>query len=164
MQLTLEPLEDRSLPSGSPLPPLLAHPLAGHGIGTYSMGSFIPDMGLSYQFSGSGQFGQLGQATVSGSVRSVGFIQQGRAQGQLTFSNAQGSITIALQGPLQQGFAPIPQWFTYHVTQATGAYSKMHDQGTLRLNLYPDPVIVPLHVVAGEPLVPPIAGTFRIWI
>jgi hypothetical protein len=166
VRLALEPLEERSLPSVTTLPPVLAQPLAGHGSGTYSLGKFIPDTGVSYQLSGSGMFGQLGQASISGSVQSVGFILQGHAIGKLTFSNAQGSVSIELQGPVQTGFSPIPQWFTYHVTGATGQYSKLQAHGTLRLQFYAHPVIIPLFVVnpPGEPLVPPIAGTFRIWI
>jgi hypothetical protein len=77
--------------------------------------------------------------TVSGSVHSVSFILHGNATGTLTFRNARGTVTVALVGPTQNGFAPLPQDFHYQVVGGTGAFQHLTGQGTLHLALHPLP-------------------------
>jgi hypothetical protein len=40
---------------------------------------------------------------------------------------------VALSGPLQRGFAPLPQYFQYQVVAGTGAYQHFSDHGSLML-------------------------------
>jgi hypothetical protein len=99
-------------------------------------------------------------------------IAEGRATGTLTFTNADGSVTISLVGLDEQpGFAPIPKWWRYHVVSATGDYTGLKDQGTLRIDFhqqffYPLAAVDPIGPIMPDPL-PPLylnAGTFRIAI
>jgi hypothetical protein len=109
------------------------HPLHGAGIAVYTTTLQVPDVGLPYHLQGAGNFGVLGLVTVTGNIKSAGFIMQGHATGTLTFANAQGSITLQLTGAEQDGPAPLPQQFSYQITSGTGAYANLHDQGTLTL-------------------------------
>jgi hypothetical protein len=151
VKLNLESLEERSVPSAtaiaapvdiaptahfSTLPPTYSHPLAGYGAGNYSATTSAVDTGTTYHLSGSGHFRQIGNATVSGSIQSVGMIASGKAHGTLTFSNARGSVTVELTGPVQSGFSTPPTWFTYRVVSATGAYHSLKDHGTIRMALH----------------------------
>ena len=181
IKLQVEELEERAAPSSAVAgsadfmastvvvshPPIAhqTHAVAGHGTGTYVSHSLMVDAGASYQLTGHGNFGQLGNASVKGSIQGMGMIANGRAGGTLTFTNAHGSVTIELQGALQQGFSPIPIWFSFHVVQATGSYKQLQDHGTLRIDYHPDPIMEPLYRVKD---MPPIffggGGTFRIAI
>jgi hypothetical protein len=100
----------------------------------------VPDTGTRYDFQGTAKLAKLGDVTIQGSLVSLGFVAQGHAGGTLTFTNAHGSVTVALEGPLQNGFAPLPQTFTYHVVSGTGAYKNLKDHGSLELMLKADPV------------------------
>lgn len=179
VSLQVETLEDRSVPSANPLDSGVvmgwpvqqvaagmqqSHPLAGLGHGTFSSQSLVADTGESYQLSGGGHFGKLGDARVSGSLHGIGFVQQGKAEGSLTFTNGHGSVTIALEGPVQPGFSSMPNWFNYHVTSATGTYKDLKDHGTIRIDYHFYPIMNPL---AHAPVTMPAtfaAGTFRIAI
>jgi hypothetical protein len=85
------------------------HELVLHGLlqGTYSASSF-PDAGTTYALSGQGQVAPLGPTGVTGSPHSLGFILHGHAGGTLTLSDARGTVTVQLTGPLQNGFSPRP--------------------------------------------------------
>jgi hypothetical protein len=48
-------------------------------------------------------------------------------------------VTVALAGPTQNGFAPLPQDFHYRVVGGTGAFQHLTGQGTLHLALNPLP-------------------------
>jgi hypothetical protein len=154
--LRVEELGPRTLPSGSPL--LAAAPaaaartatapqpaLAGMGSGAYVVGFGVPDAGAAYTFTGSAFFLGLGPATVQGSIRAVGFTVTGQARGTLTFTTARGAVTVALEGPAQPGFSPLPAAFRYQVVRGTGAFSHLVGQGTLRLALLPAPGAGPAH-------------------
>jgi hypothetical protein len=106
------------------------------GLGTYTHG-LERDAGVQYKFTGAGQFFGLHDAEISGSLYSVGFIARGHAGGELTFTNAKGSVTIELVGPEQAGFAPLPGTFHYSVKKGTGAYAHLTGSGSLSLKLSP---------------------------
>jgi hypothetical protein len=107
--------------------------LHGVGVAVYTTTFQVPDTGTQYHLQGAGVFGALGAVTVTGDIHSVGFILKGQANGTLTFTNDQGSVTVKLTGPVQGSFAHLPQEFHYEVTGGTGAYQNLHDQGTLHL-------------------------------
>jgi hypothetical protein len=113
------------------------HALDGHGQGVYVRQPGVPDAGQGYSLCGTADLAGLGRFEVSGSVRSVGFILRGRAGGELTLSNACGSLTLRLVGPEQPGFSPLPGTFGYGVVGATGAYHGLHASGQLHLALSP---------------------------
>jgi hypothetical protein len=171
-RLELEQLGERLLPSATPLllpsftvPQALAaahpqqhHALAGHGEGTFTGHSLIVDAGVSYDLQGTADLARLGAVTVSGSVHGLGNILSGHATGTLTFTNDQGSVTVSLLGPLQKFFAPLPTDWHYQVTDATGAFKGLKDQGTLHLTFTQDPP-----GMTGIAIFPPLAhGTFTL--
>jgi hypothetical protein len=107
-----------------------------HGIGTYTRNVEL-DAGVQYQVTGVGQFFGLKDAQIAGSLYSVGFIRSGHARGELTFSNAKGSVTIDLMGPQQPGFSPLPDTFRFTLKKGTGAYAHITGHGSLSLKLSP---------------------------
>jgi hypothetical protein len=121
------------------LGPLRPHSLTGEGSGTYTGASLVVDAGVSYTLQGSADLVQIGHVQVTGSVYGLGDIAFGHAGGTLVFSNAGGSVTVSLSGPLQRGFAPLPQYFQYQVVGGTGAYQHFSDHGSLNLIFTPDP-------------------------
>jgi hypothetical protein len=169
-RLQIEELGQRILPSATPgLLPLPAftsvlaaphaHALAGQGSGTYIGGSMVVDAGESAMLNGSAYLARLGHVTVTGTVAGLGFIVSGHAWGTLTFANARGSVTVALEGPLQSGFSPLPEQFSYTVVSGTGAYQHLHDHGSLKLVLHP----FPIDPLPGS-LFPVAHGTFTLTI
>jgi hypothetical protein len=119
------------------------HGLAGTGHGNYAVPRLqLLDVGTTYNLQGVADLAALGHVTVTCSVHSVGFIWHGHATGKLTFTNASGSVTVALEGPVQNDFAPLPGRFHYQVVSATGAYRHMRDQGSLQLVLAQAPTDV----------------------
>jgi hypothetical protein len=150
-----------------------SHALTGHGAGTYTSGHSVPDVGQTYQFDGTADLAALGNVTVKGGLHSVGFVAQGEATGRLTFTNAKGSVTVELVGPVQAGFAVLPERFTYQVVNSSGAFKNLRDHGTLQLQLkpaasgdngtfqvqlqsVPPPPVPPMHT---PPVVPPAPST-----
>jgi hypothetical protein len=91
----------------------------------------------TYNLDGSASLAGLGQVTVTGTLHGVGFVLSGQATGQLTFTNTKGSVTIQLTGPLQEGFQPLPEAFSYTVVAHTGAYKNVTDHGMLTLVVPP---------------------------
>jgi hypothetical protein len=162
-RLGLEVLEGRTLPSVSPLAfvgpvpsavgsqvvrvdpiPIRFGGLSGYGSGTYSADPFHSIVSTD-QLQGRADLTGLGQVTVKGTVS---FELGGASFGTLTFTNAQGSVTVNFQKPrgvpepvtLQKHAAePIvfePRFaYSYQVTGGTGAYKNFHGQGTLTLTL-----------------------------
>jgi hypothetical protein len=134
--LSIEPLESIRLFSGIstfgltrpavaaistiPLPHLVA--LNGSTAGTYTSESPVPDIGATYSVRTSGKLARLGRASVSGSLNSTGFIAQGRAGGTLLVTVPGGTLTLALTGPTQPGFSPLPTKFSYVITEGTGRF------------------------------------------
>ena len=68
--------------------------------GKFSLAPGLPDVGASQMLAGSGKVATLGHVRASGTMRSPGFIAQGRSTGVFNLSNAKGSVTIQLTGPL----------------------------------------------------------------
>jgi hypothetical protein len=156
--------------------------LHGHGRGEYRVffepGVFanghwvFPDTGTQYRLSGTVDLAGLGHFEVSGSVQSVAFNFPGNSGGELTFSNACGSLTLRLVGPEQAGGSNLPGTFHYRVTSATGAYRGLQASGELLLALKPGPsghqvlanratVSSELHL-ALKPGPPDFVGTFTL--
>lgn len=99
--------------------------------GTAQKHPSIPDTGQEVDLSGSGQLKTLGAVQVSGSVRTAGFIKQGRSTGTLTLSNYQGSVTLALTGPSQPGNSLLPTSYSFTITGGTGTYRSLSGRGKL---------------------------------
>jgi hypothetical protein len=152
----LEGLEDRALPSAgwhqvslpvlvgpgghalaSPAQPAVAHPLSGHGSGTYTAFNLVPGVGTTYKFQGTANLAAMGHVNITGTVRSLGNIAQGQARGQLIFSNVRGSVTVELTGPQQSGSSGLPGKYNYQVIGGTGAFAQLKDHGSLSLVLTP---------------------------
>jgi hypothetical protein len=113
--------------------------LAGNGSGDFTVGALVPDAGTIYRLTGSASVGLLGRVTVSGTVQSTGFILIGRAMGELTLNNSQGSVTLQLTGPVQPGFSPLPKVFHFSVVSATGSYKGLKVAGSIEITL--DPIL-----------------------
>jgi hypothetical protein len=139
-RLHVEDLGARILPSANHLIATAAPAhlsLAGYGTGGYLHEFAIPDMGQQYDLLGIATLQGLGRVSVKGSVDTVGFILHGHAWGLLTFTNAKGSVTLLLEGPEQNGFAPLPRRFTFDVIGGTGSYQHLSEPGTLQLVISP---------------------------
>ena len=140
------------LPGGGaiigPLPPVPAgggvvhhaHPLHGTGTATYHGNAIAVDAGTSFTLSGIADLGARGIFQVQGSLHGVGMIANGRATGQLVLSNAHGTITLALHGRVQPGFAAIPNELVYSVSGGTGDFQHMTGYGVLSLKMTPAPI------------------------
>lgn len=141
--LRLEQLGERALPSAAvpaaaTAAALQSHMPGGQAHGTYSVLPGNPDIGKAYHVQGSGHVrGGVGDFTFTGTLHALGFIREGRATGTLTLSNAKGTLTLALTGPLQAGFSPLPVTFAYHATGGTGAYAHLPSHSFLNLYLTP---------------------------
>ena len=146
----VEDLESLTLLSGIPtlaaavteLQPLVASSkpkaitLEGTVKGTYgSIGAIIADQGVAFTFSGQGTVKPLGNVRLSGSLKEVGFIAGGRAGGSLTLTTSQGSVTLTLTGPKQNGPSSLPGHFSFKITAATGGYTQDVGHGTAVLSL-----------------------------
>jgi hypothetical protein len=131
-----------SVPSVSPisLPPInFPGPLSGHGQGEYSYKLILSGAGPQYKLEGTAHLAGLGKVDVSGSLHGVGFIVNGHAGGELTFTNKEGSLTVDLTGPEQRAFSSLPDQFSYQIVSGTGAYAHKMGQGSLNLTLTPAP-------------------------
>ncbi len=109
----------------------------GHGKGTYTTSAIVSSAPHGYQLTGTGTFLNLGAMQITGSVGTVGGFATGEARGELTFTNAKGSVTIQLIGPEQRGFSALPSTFEFSVEKGTGAYAGMTGFGSLTLKLGP---------------------------
>jgi hypothetical protein len=116
-----------------------AHPLHGSGSGTYHGPQITIDAGTSFVFAGTAHLGALGTFALKGSVQGVGMIASGRATGELVLSNAQGTITLALHGPVQQAFSQPPSVLVYVVTRGTGSFRHMTGYGAVVMQRIPAP-------------------------
>jgi hypothetical protein len=138
---SLESMESKQLLSGAgvamvgtiPSAPVIM--LGGTIHGTFHKPVGIPDVGAQYNLAGSGKLAHFGPATVTGTLREVGFIAQGHSTGTLTLSNAKGSITLSLTGPTQGGFSRLPTTYGFVMSRGTGAYAHDVDTGQLTLHL-----------------------------
>jgi hypothetical protein len=111
--------------------------LNGTLTGTYTKHEINPDVGANYTFFGHGTVSQVGKADVTGSAQQLGFVATGRAEGLLVISTPQGSLTLKLEGPRQKGFAPLPDRFSFEITNASG--NDLHDRGHGKVVVVLDP-------------------------
>jgi hypothetical protein len=110
------------------------HHVFGTVQGTYSSpGFFGIDAGVTNTFQGRGNFPLLGQVRFQGTLQGPGNIAFGQANGEITLSNSQGSLTLELVGPIQKSFASLPQDFQFSVVSGTGAFTSMQMTGTIHL-------------------------------
>ena len=159
--LEVEPLEALTLLSGVAglvaSPPIAAAvstsitsvpvivPLDGATHGSYRTDRSLPDVGTTYHVTTVGRFAHLGIGNVSGTLTTLGNIQQGQATGRLLVRLPGGTVTLALTGPTQNGFSTLPSEFSYSIVKGTG---KFH-------NHVGDPVG---HGVVDVVIRPPIGG------
>jgi hypothetical protein len=118
------------------------HALAGSGSGSYICTLQYMTMPSGYHFTGDGNVKGMGAVQMQIDVYGNGFVNKGSAHGTITLTNAKGSVTVQITGPMQPKLSHLPQWFQYKIVQATGAYKGMQDHGTLRLIRNPDAVPV----------------------
>ena len=164
----LETLDARALPSAvltaptDPVPVVIAappasHPLHGVGQGEYTDPAFgHVDAGISHSLHGTVALQGLGTFDMTGWVNGTGMILGGRAMGQLTLTNAKGSLTLELHGPIQPGFAQIPSELVYSISGGTGAYAHAKGYGVTHLTFMP--YLMPMQPVT-PPAVPAVATT-----
>lgn len=96
------------------------------------------DAGIGAGFWGSGRLDFLGSVQLTGSLHGTGDIARGQANGEITLTNARGSVTLELVGSEQGMFAPLPQEFHFSVVSATGAYQGLQMTGSVDLAQHPD--------------------------
>jgi len=111
--------------------------LAGTITGTYTLAPVTPVIGQTYVFTGSGNASDLGAVTANASITLPGFIAVGHATGTMTLSNANGSVTLRLAGPLQPTIGAFPTTLSYAIIGATGAYVGDTADGTIKVMLTP---------------------------
>jgi len=139
--LNLEELDGRVMPAKLPwlVPELPAavvshrgHSLHGSALATYVRSEELElDVGVHNILRGTATLGRE-SFELSGWMRGVGMLIEGRASGGLVLTNARGTIMLALEGPLQPGFSPIPTKFHYTLS-GTGAYEHINGSGRLTL-------------------------------
>jgi hypothetical protein len=111
--------------------------LTGTAKGSYHLSIANPDTGKEFTFLGSGRVAPLGQVTLSGTIRSPGFIANGHSTGSLVLSTPKGSVTLELTGPPQNGTTPVPNVFSFQITKATGTFKSDTGTGYIDLVLGP---------------------------
>ena len=85
----------------------------------------------------------LGAVAVDGLLHSPGNVASGHASGNLTLTNNQGTLSLALTGPRQSGLSSLPQRFSYTITAGTGAYTGLTGAGRAFMTMTtPDPAQV----------------------
>jgi hypothetical protein len=105
-----------------------------HGHYTWNLG--VPDAGGTYILGGSGKVHGIGKTDLAGNLHSIGFIAKGHAGGTLVLAGARGTITLSMTGAEQIGGpTSLPENFTFQITDATGKYKNVADQGTAKLML-----------------------------
>lgn len=143
--LSLESLNERVVPSATiqPMPPVPApvaivqstHPLTGRGTGDVHGRHGNPDTGTSFRIHGTANLQGLGQVTVEGTIHGPGFIQSDTFTGRFTFRTGHGRVVVDLTSFRPAGPAGLPIWYRYHIVSGTGPFTKMHDSGSLRLDV-----------------------------
>jgi hypothetical protein len=111
--------------------------LTGTVKGTYHVHIINPDTGKDFIFSGSGKIAPLGHVELTGHIHSPGFIYNGHSNGLLVLSDPNGSVTLAVTGPAQNGFTPVPDTFNHKITSASGKFKGDTGRGFIVLELDP---------------------------
>ena len=115
-------------------------PISGTVKGRYTISLPEPGGSLTYTLEGLGQVSPLGRAAASGSLRTPASPAggHGQNQGQMTLSNAQGTLTLRLTGPVQARVTSLVNRFA--VQSGTGAYHGLSGRGVVMLQLSPTSV------------------------
>lgn len=116
-----------------------SHPLQGSGNGLFVGSVFNIDGGTSDQLSGKITLSGFGSFSFSGWVQGTGMYSQGRATGELVLQNENGTMTLALHGPVQSKFSPIPRELVYSITSGSGAYQNANGYGIVNIGYLPAP-------------------------
>ena len=149
----LEFLEGRALlstgvvaPTVTPavsMPPIIKHlELNGTFRGEYSRhvsvkGASPGDVGWTYDLFGKGNVSNLGLTAVAGHIHTLGNVATGNAEGTLFLADVRGTVTLALEGPVQKGGAGLPDFFTFKIVGGTGAFKHVEDTGIASLVVIP---------------------------
>jgi hypothetical protein len=105
--------------------------------GTYHVKRSLPDVGVIYDFFGHGSVKPGSGADVTGHANSLGNVAKGKAEGLLVISTPTGSLTLKIEGPRQKGFAPLPDRFSFEITNSSGSYLRDRGHGIAVLVLDP---------------------------
>jgi hypothetical protein len=109
--------------------------IGGTFTGSYTNPLGNPDIPRRYHFTSSGTAGAMGSVDLTGSIAPPGFIRGSSSTGQITLTNANGSITIDVTGKLQTGGGPLPRKLTYTISDSTGNYVSAIGKGSVSLVL-----------------------------
>ncbi|MFO0908855.1 MAG: hypothetical protein U0794_10935 [Isosphaeraceae bacterium] len=148
----VESLETLDLPSALPVsavPPMaraavhalfapIRSPLTGSIQGYYAGGSLNREGGSGIRIAATGRLTQVGTVVITGSLQPAAFVARGTATGTLTVRNSQGSVTLALRGPIQPAFSALPDQLAFDVISGTGRYADLQATGTVSIQLGPD--------------------------
>ena len=110
--------------------------LVGRLSGSYATHP-VADLGTSYNLTGNGLILPFGSMNVTGDLHGAGSVSPSRAGGTLTLFDSDGTLTLALEGPQQNSFAPLPKYFNYTITGGTGAFANAAGQGKAFLEFVP---------------------------
>ena len=115
--------------------------LTGTVQGSYIERTVNPDTGHKFSFQGLGELKPLGSVSLAGTIQSPGFIANGRSTGTLVLNGLDGSVTLSVTGPPQNGKTPVPDVFNYKITSATGGYKGDTGSGYIDLTLTPSGIL-----------------------
>jgi hypothetical protein len=126
--------------------------LSGLATGQYRA-TTIPDAGKTYTFHGAGQISPLGRTDVTGTVHLPGLIVPPpttsatpptvEAHGQLFLSDVRGTVTLTLEAPSHNNADRLPPYFTYKITNASGAFRGDTGTGIVVIVADPNPTPTP---------------------
>ncbi len=115
-------------------------PLNGTLRGQYETNSPVPDAGTSYLLNGVDPIRGFGLASGLGEITSPGLVASGYAQGDLSLSNARGTLTFHLTAlEPQAGFQNPPGAYSYNITGGTGQFRGVQGVGSATLRLIQGP-------------------------
>ncbi len=107
--------------------------------GAFTLVAGLPDVGRTYNLTGTGSVSVVGSVAATGSVRTLGFIASGHATGDITLTQGSSSVVLHLEGPVQTGFSGLPTSFHYTVQSANGVFANWtNTSGNLELRLKGD--------------------------
>lgn len=100
----------------------------------------IGNSGTTLTLTGSGQVSPLGRTDVAGALRITGSALA-HAEGELTLSGQQGTLTLDVTGPSSGGVAPLSSHLTFDltfvITGGTGQFRGATGSGRISLTLLP---------------------------
>ena len=111
--------------------------LSGTIAGGYLAGAGNVATGARSDLVGIGYLTGLGESVLTGDLIATGQARSGHATGVLTLRDANGSVTLQLQGSEQGAFGHLPYRFHFTVGSGTGTFAHLHASGTATLQLMP---------------------------